>query len=125
MRFRPCRVSTAALPKPGDLIADVTYFGAVGASCRHPELAYEFLRLFLSEDAQWEVNRSRSTQGFQAGLIAAGWPVRAEGAAEYLWQNMEFQLGFYVGQDEGWESRAVPLQMYNGIFTDIRAFAAC
>lgn len=94
----------------GDLIADVTYFGAVGAACQHPEVAYEFLRLFLSEDAQWEVNRSRSTQGFQAGLIAAGWPVRAEGAAEYLWQNIEFQLGFYVGQDEEWESRAAALK---------------
>ncbi len=94
----------------GDLIADVTYFGAVGTTCDHPELAYQFLRMFLSEDAQWEVNRPRSTQGFQAGLIAAGWPVRAEGAAEYLWQNMEFQLGFYVGQDEDWDARASALK---------------
>lgn len=94
----------------GDLVADVTYFGAVGSSCTHPELAYEFLRLFLSEDCQWELNRPRSTQGFQPGLIAAGWPVRAKDAAPYLWQNLAFQLSFYVGQDDAWEQRTDALQ---------------
>lgn len=94
----------------GDLVADVTYFGAVGSSCAHPDLAYEFLRLFLSEDCQWELNRPRSTQGFQPGLIAAGWPVRAKDAAPYLWQNLAFQLNFYVGQDDGWEQRMDALQ---------------
>lgn len=94
----------------GALIADVTYFGAVGAACAHPDAAYEFLRMFLSKDAQWELNRPRSTQGFQSGFIALGWPVRAEGAAEYLWQNLRFQLGFYVGQDENWKARAEALK---------------
>ncbi len=95
----------------GKLIADVTYFGAVGADCENPELAYDFLRLFLMPDAQWEVNRPRSTMGFQPGLIAAGWPVRAEGSVEYLWQNMEFQLGFYMGKDAEWKSRAEGLNI--------------
>lgn len=94
----------------GDLVADVTYFGAVGASCEAPELAYEFLRMFLTEDAQWELDRSRSTQGFQPGLIATGWPVRAKESVEYLWQNLEFQMSFYVGQDENWEARAQALK---------------
>lgn len=94
----------------GDLVADVTWFGAVGADCAHVDVAYEFLRMFLSEDAQYEVNRSRSTYGFQSGFIAQGWPVRARGSAEYLWQNIRFQLGFYVGQDEDWQQRAEALK---------------
>lgn len=110
----------------GKLVADVTYFGAVGADCAEPGLAYEFLRMFLSKDAQWELSRPRSTMGFQTGLIAAGWPVRAEGAAEYLWQNLEFQLGFYIGQAEGWEDRAEALKQvylteeaFDGLFTAV------
>ena len=90
----------------GDLVADVTYFGAVGSDCSHPEVAYEFLRLFLLPDAQWELSRPRSTMGFQSGLIASGWPVRAEGSVEYLWQTMEFQMGFYMGSDSQWQTRA-------------------
>ena len=41
----------------GDLVANITYYGAVGAGCETPELAYSFLRMFLLEETQWEKNR--------------------------------------------------------------------
>lgn len=58
----------------GSVTADVTYFGAVGANSKNPELAYEFLRLFLTEDAQWKEN-----EDLAASYV--GWPVRKGGDA--------------------------------------------
>lgn len=48
----------------GSLIADIVYWGAVGAGCSCPDLAYEFLRCFLLEDFQW------------SSAVTNGWPVR-------------------------------------------------
>lgn len=53
----------------GNIVVDVTYFGAVGADCRDPELAYEFLRLFLTEEGQWQENGDLA-------ISYVGWPVR-------------------------------------------------
>ena len=70
----------------GSLVAHVTYYGAVGSSCEHPEVAYEFLRMFLLEDAQWEYDRQidKNHKRAHANFIDDGWPVRAIGAVEYL-----------------------------------------
>lgn len=54
----------------GSVVADVTFYGAISSGCGHPELAYEFLRSFLSVDFQ-------HTSGNQN---AYGWPVRTEGS---------------------------------------------
>ena len=56
----------------GNVVADVTYYGAVGADSKNPELAYEFLRWFLSEEAQWQENEDLASSYI-------GWPVRAKG----------------------------------------------
>lgn len=71
----------------GELVASVTYYGAVGSSCENPEMAYEFLRLFLLEESQWELNRlrpdlKRAAQGTKMmamypGYIEKGFPVRS------------------------------------------------
>ena len=72
----------------GDLVANITYYAAVGASCEHPELVYNFLREFLNEENQWEHNR-KSTEF--PGLVEEGWPVRDQGAAENLWRVYRLQ----------------------------------
>ena len=66
----------------GSLVAHVTYYGAVGSSCEYPELAYEFLRMFLQEDMQWEYVRTTTNQ--TQTFVDDGWPVRAVGATEHL-----------------------------------------
>ena len=57
----------------GSVVADVTYYGAVGAESTKPELAYEFLRQCLTEECQWQENEDLASAKF------AGWPVRAKG----------------------------------------------
>lgn len=84
----------------GSLAADVTYYGAIGAGCQTPELAYDFLRLFLLDEQQWELSLplqsgTRSTNAnkeFHYHPIADGWPVRAKGAVEPLWDSIRPSL---------------------------------
>lgn len=71
----------------GSLVANITYWGAVGTGCKHPEVAYDFLRLLLLEDTQWELNRPPVPEGGVRGRIAAGWPVRTAESAEALWEG--------------------------------------
>ena len=54
----------------GSVVADVTYYGAVSFGCKHPELAYEFLRNYLSAEFQQE----------SSVLDDFGWPVRTTGS---------------------------------------------
>ena len=76
----------------GSVVANVTYYGAVGAGSKNPELAYEFLRYFLSSDVQWEINRGEIRGESWARLIGEGWPVRAKGSVSYLSYNIYKQL---------------------------------
>lgn len=57
----------------GSLCADVTLCGAVGAGCRNPALAYEFLRQFLLEENQWHFLCSYTGQVLYNNFAA--WPV--------------------------------------------------
>ena len=75
----------------GDIIADVTYIAAVGAGCETPKLAYEFIRLFLLEESQWEINRLLPETEQHIGLVESGWPVRTEGSVSVLWENYRKQ----------------------------------
>lgn len=71
--------------KDGTLVADVSFYGAVGAGCEHPELAYDFIRQFLSESSQWEVSvRSKDINA----LMADGYPVRMLGSLELIRSNL-------------------------------------
>lgn len=78
------------LPLPtmaGNILATVKFYGAVGAGCKTPDLAYAFLRQFLTEDAQWEKGREDPDTGLSnGGLIARGWPVAAKGSVAPLWE---------------------------------------
>lgn len=90
----------------GDVVATVAYYAAVGSGCKNPELTYEFLRLFLSEESQWELNRperkhtssikstaANSSNDLQyPGLIGNGWAVRSVGSVEDLWEIRRKQI---------------------------------
>lgn len=94
----------------GQLSAHVTYYGAVGAGCQYPEEAYEFLRLFLGEDAQWERNRPFDySQWYAHGipyrytLIEDGWPVRIKNGTNEVWTSL--RTSAYVMGADGLLSR--------------------
>ena len=76
----------------GDLVAEITYYGAVGSGCKYPEIAYEFLRLFYSEELQWEQYPPRNAGKDLGRLAEEGYPVRAIGSAEPFYENIRVQL---------------------------------
>ena len=78
-------IEVAAIPvtaSNGDLVADVPTWGAVGYGCDHIELAYEFLRLFLTEQGQWECCDGKPL----LNTFSLGWPVKTAGSATRLSQ---------------------------------------
>lgn len=77
----------------GDVIATVTYYGAISSSCKNQDIAYAFLRLFLTEEYQWELSRPQPATQQYEGLIERSWPVRIQGSAEALWKNLQKQSG--------------------------------
>ena len=72
----------------GDTLGLVTYYGAVGSGCENPELAYEFLRQLLTEDAQWEQGRDMLNDEWPLTPME-GWPVRTVGSVQALWANAQ------------------------------------
>ena len=76
----------------GSLIASVTYWGAVGSSCDYPDVAYDFLRQFLLQDAQWEKSRSRSDANVSDSFFGKGLPVRTKGAVGPLVESIKKQI---------------------------------
>ena len=93
----------------GSVIANVTYWGAVGAGSKHPDVAYDFLRLFLLKDVQWESirmdgNKLANTEPWRLhlmdinvpwGLVTNGWPVRTGNSVEYIWRAYNKSLYSY------------------------------
>lgn len=73
----------------GDVVATVSYYGAIGRNCKNPEAAYLFLRMFLQEDAQWEMKRAENCESQYPGLMEQSWPVRNVGAVTSLWNNQK------------------------------------
>lgn len=71
----------------GKITADVTYYGAVGDACENTALAYEFLRLFLTEDAQIQWNQDTANEGYYLG-----WPVRIYDDISAIWQMKRSRL---------------------------------
>ena len=69
----------------GSVVAEVTFFGAIGANCENPELAYELLRPMLMEDAQWQNHKVRIITPIT--YMSEGWPVRARGAGYQVFRN--------------------------------------
>lgn len=82
----------------GDLVACVSYYAAVGNGCSNPELAYEFVREFLTEDVQFEQERLELSK-YSAQTIATGLPVRSKGKTDELW-TMYKKINKGFGSDE-------------------------
>lgn len=86
----------------GSIQASIAYWGAVGSSCQDPDLAYSFLRQFLTEEFQWDIYRPRSNKdGFYwtwqhdpqfKRLVEDSLPVRTQGCVEPLWDNLQYQV---------------------------------
>ena len=76
----------------GRLIAEVTYYGAVGSGCPYPEIAYEFLRMFYSEELQWQQYYPWNAGEGVDGLAERGYPVRSVGFAEVQYENIRKEL---------------------------------
>ena len=76
----------------GELTATVEYYAAVGAGCEYPRLAYEFLKMFLSEEAQHETYMA--TDDYKRADLNAwnGWPVRTAGSVEPRLNSILFQV---------------------------------
>lgn len=85
MEFLPLR------SMEGSVTAEVTYYAAVDAACRRPRAAYNYLRMFLSEDAQWETLRRQPASTQYSGLLERSFPVRTGGCLDTLWDNYKMQ----------------------------------
>ena len=72
----------------GAAVAEVTEYGAINSTTETPELAYQFLRMFLSEEVQWEKNASYSMFTFDD---RDGYCVRTVGSVQellpYKWEK--------------------------------------
>lgn len=79
----------------GDVIATVAYWGAIGSDCKDVETAYEFLRIFLGEEAQWK--KAYLDDNELPPLSGYGWPVRAKGSTPYLYSTAQKQMERYDG----------------------------
>lgn len=108
---RSLGIELAVLPlrtSDGSLTANVTAYGAVGAGCEDPGLAYEFLRTFLLKDNQW-----KNQNGSSEYLYALGWPVLPEGSGVPMdagtWGAASKTI--YTDQTclEGWKERRAAL----------------
>lgn len=87
----------------GDLVANITYYGAVGSSCRDPGLAYDFLREFLTEDVQLQVDRLKYMKPIATTFAAGGLPVR--GTVAELWEIEKTIYKSYSMQDNEAQQR--------------------
>ncbi len=70
------------LTRDGTLNGVVRYYGAVGAGAEYPYLAYEFLKHFLSLEAQHETYMTSRYYNRANESACIGWPVRVVGSAQ-------------------------------------------
>ncbi len=83
----------------GSVVANITYWGAVGSGCQRTDIAYAFLREFLTEEYQWDIYRPRSTKKTFAivkepqcsALVENSWPVRTSGSVPYMLDTLQYQ----------------------------------
>ena len=94
----------------GSLIAHIEYWGAIGSNCEYPDIAYDFLRQFLSREAQWELDRDPILTSTSIGFYEDGVPVRNKGSMIPLVQVTKYQVTDYLPTAEDAEERSLILQ---------------
>lgn len=97
--------------KDGKIVAEISCYAAVDANCEYPELAYEFLRYFLTEESQWETNVH--TDDYL--MFSNGYPVRTVGSVGILHQNVFGRTKIYAGTQEKIDLRE---RLGNVVLTD-------
>ena len=104
----------------GSVIAEVTYWGAIGAGCQNVGVAYDFLSQFLSQEALWELDRSKSLAAKAGELYEDGYPVRIKGSVEPLTESLvNIASKAKCDQDpEGGKARFLSLKRTELIDTD-------
>lgn len=85
----------------GKTQASIAYWGAVGSSCKEPELAYAFLRQFFDEEFQGDSYRPRANregpfwtwdrEPQAMRLVEDSLPVRVKDCVPLLWNNLQYQ----------------------------------
>ena len=94
----------------GSLIAQIEYWGAVGSNCEYPDIAYDFLREFLSREAQWELNRDPLHISRYQSFYEDGVPVRNKGSMLPLAQVVKYMATEYWQTGDDIEKRSLMLQ---------------
>lgn len=90
----------------GEIAAYVTYYGAIGAGCTDVALAYDFLRLFLTERTQYEQDNPAKASFLAHGqqlryrYIEDGWPVRTKNGTNQMYSIVR-QIARFAFPDEG------------------------
>lgn len=102
----------------GEITANITYYGVIGANCSYVDLAYEYLRSFLTEESQWELNTDAEGV-LNYNMIASGWPVRSQGAVESLWANKRLCVTAIKPDAEGETPRKNSIKSQNLTDLDI------
>ena len=69
----------------GSTVAEVTFYGAVNANCEHPQEAYEFLRMLLMPEVQFQTGYGEKgpTELAQCNIA---WPVRVKNSVPQTWK---------------------------------------
>lgn len=88
----------------GDLVADVTHFAAIGYGCDDPGLAYEFIRLFLTEEGQYMNCQAL----YSSSGMYMGWPVRIEGSINGILDIPEVRNRFREGINRYKQKSGIP-----------------
>ena len=84
----------------GSVVAEVTYWGAIGTGCENVDVAYDFLRQFLCEETQWELGRSAKQAGAACSLYEAGYPVRIKGSIPSISASVVNTASLSVDSDD-------------------------
>ena len=94
----------------GSLIAHIEYWCAVGSNCEYPDIAYEFLREFLTRETQWELNRDSFLISLSSSFYEDGIPVRSKGAILPLMESVRNQVAVSPSQSDEDKERAMLLR---------------
>lgn len=94
----------------GSLIAHIEYWGAVGSNCEYPDIAYDFLREFLTREAQWELNRDPIDISRYSSFYEDGIPVRNMNAILPLTENVKNQAMVRSPQNDEEKAQTLFLQ---------------
>lgn len=71
----------------GSIVAEISFYGAIDASTEHPQIAYDFLRLFLTEASQWEQNVPENN--FNPYMTNLGYSVRTIDSVEPYFRSLQ------------------------------------